>query len=70
MWKSLVSNVKGTRGPFSKPSKKGDTDRILALAVELFPAGPPVRGKPWLVKRVGHPEDFAKIATFLFDRNV
>ena len=69
VWWAFICNVKGNRGPFSKPEKKGTSEKIHSMAVELFPLGPPVFGRHWKVSPAADSKRIAKILTFLFNRN-
>ena len=68
VWWQLITQIQGTRGPYSQLGKRGKTFKLYNLAVELFPHGPPCPGKPWVVS-CKESVKFAKLLEGLFKKN-
>ena len=68
IWWTFVARILGSRGPFCQPINRGETYKAYVLALELFPKGPPICGKEWVVStlEVGK---FAQLDNLLFRRN-
>ena len=52
LWWNAINFIAGSRGPFHKPSKKGTNEEMCAIAVRLFPDGPPLPGAAWCVSQI------------------
>ena len=68
MWWNFITYVQGVAGPYSKPTKRGKTNKTYKLAISLFPFGPPVKDKPWIVSSVDAAK-FVTLLNMLFRRN-
>ena len=70
IWSAFIQHVLAHKGPFWKTKKPVKESKILDLACELFPTGPPQDGVKWKLLENNGSSKFAELAQLLIGRSV